>query len=222
MVSEENKKRILVIMKVQILVDNPNSWIIPYADELVELLKGRDIESSLHHTAEEITSGDILCLLSCEKLFKSLNLNKYNLVIHESDLPKGKGWSPVSWQVLEGKTRIPVTLFEAAEGVDSGDIYTQEFIELTGTELWTEIKHQQGVISQKLILNFVDSFPEISAVPQKGESTFYPKRTAKDSELDVNQSIKNQFNLLRVCDNERYPAFFKMNGEKFIIKIYKG
>jgi len=26
--------------------------------------------------------------------------------------------------------------------------------------------------------------------------------------------------LLRVCDNERYPAFFELNNTKYIIKIY--
>ena len=32
--------------------------------------------------------------------------NKLVLVIHESDLPKGKGFSPVQWQILEGKIKF--------------------------------------------------------------------------------------------------------------------
>ena len=57
--------------------------------------------------------------------------------------------------------------------------------------------------------------------PQEGKSTFYPKRTLKESELNVNKSIKSQFNLLRVVDNERYPAFFHLNDKKYVIKIYE-
>lgn len=30
-----------------------------------------------------------------------------------------------------------------------------------------------------------------------------------------------QFNLLRIADNENYPAFFILNGQKYILKIYK-
>ena len=76
----------------------------------------------LINSHEDVESGDVLCLLSCEKKFNKLNLNKYNLVVHESDLPEGKGWSPLTWQVIEGKRNIPITLFEANSLIDSGNI----------------------------------------------------------------------------------------------------
>jgi methionyl-tRNA formyltransferase len=47
-------------------------------------------------------------------------------------------------------------------------------------------------------------------------------RNASDSEININKSIKSQFNLLRICDNEKYPAFFKYKNCKFILKIFKG
>ena len=110
-------------MKVQILVDNPNSWMVDYAKQLVDILKKKfDIKVSLIYKHEEVIEGDILCLLSCQKIFKKLHLNKYNLVVHESYLPKGKGWSPLTWQVLEKSSKIPITLFEAAKKIDSGVI----------------------------------------------------------------------------------------------------
>ena len=34
------------------------------------------------------------------------------------------------------------------------------------------------------------------------------KRTPADSEIDPGKSILEQFNLLRIVDSERYPAFF--------------
>jgi methionyl-tRNA formyltransferase len=148
-------------MKVQILVDNPNSWIIPFAEDLVVKIRQLGHDAILINRHDEVVQGDILCLLSCEKIFRKLKLNKHNLVVHESDLPKGKGWSPVTWQVLEGKDKIPVTLFEAVEAVDAGPIYAKEYIELDGTELLTEIKAKQGLATQKLILDFVKKYPDI-------------------------------------------------------------
>ncbi|MFY0593239.1 hypothetical protein [Roseivirga sp.] len=206
-------------MKVQILVDNINSWIVPYAGNLTRQLNAKGHTANLIHKHKEVVEGDVLCLLSCERIFKKLELNRFNLVMHESDLPKGKGWSPVSWQVLEGLREIPITLFEAAASVDSGVIYMKDYIYLDGTELISEIKHMQGVASQNVILKFLDEMPE--GTEQVGESTFYERRTAADSELDTTKSIEEQFNLLRICDNERYPAFFVKNGIKYILKIYK-
>ena len=54
---------------------------------------------------------------------------------------------------------------------------------------------------------------------QRGEETFYKKRTPKDSELDINKTIKEQFNLLRIVDNEKYPAFFKFKNKIYTLKI---
>lgn len=208
-------------MKIQILVDNPNSWIIPYAEELKESILKLNHSCVFTTKPNSIVKGDVLCLLSCENIFRKLGLNKYNLVVHESDLPRGKGWSPLTWQILEGKSEIPITLFEASEKVDSGKIYLQEKIYLKGDELLEEIKHLQGIATQNLILNFIKNIDKAIGYSQKGEESFYPKRVPKGSELNINKTIDDQFNLLRVCDNERYPAFFYKNGVKYFIKIFK-
>lgn len=208
-------------MLIQLLVDNKNSWIIPYASKLRDdIISKFNYEVTLINEHDDVKKGNILCLLSCENIFNKLDLNDFNLVVHESNLPKGKGWSPLTWQVIEGKNRIPITLFEAVEKVDAGRIYLQSFIELTGKELLSEIKELQGKMTIDLILKFLKNFHKIKGQDQKGDSTYYPKRGPINSELDINKSIKNQFNLLRVCDNERYPAFFKIDNKKYIIKIF--
>jgi methionyl-tRNA formyltransferase len=208
-------------MLVQLLVDNPNSWIIPYVIKLKEeIIKKFNFPVKLIYKHEDVIKGEVLCLLSCEKIFKNLNYNDYNLVIHESDLPLGKGWSPLTWQVLEGKNEIPMTLFEAAESVDAGEIYAKEYLKLNGSELLPEIKDKQGKITIKLILLFLENFP-MKGKKQVGESTFYDRRKAEDSKLDINKSIADQFNLLRVCDNERYPAYFSYKGSEYKILIEK-
>ena len=209
-------------MRIQVLVDNPKSWIVSYAAEMVLELEKLGHRTSLVHDHQNVERGEILCLLSCEKIFKNLSLNKHNLVVHESYLPKGKGWSPVTWQIIEGLNEIPITLFEASDRLDEGPIYKQLIMRLEGHELLPEIKYLQGRMTQQIILDFVKSYPNNSFERQIGDPTFYSKRGPKDSELDINKTILEQFNLLRVCDNERYPAFFVVKGKKYIIKLEKG
>ena len=207
-------------MKIQILVDNIKSWYVPYAVELKDRLKDYINDVSIIHNHNDVVEGDILCLIGCDKIFRHLNLNKSNIVVHESKLPEGKGWSPLSWQVLEGKREIILTLFEAQNDVDSGRIYFQESMKLIGHELLNEIKEKQGLLTNKLIEEYVLSFP-VNGKEQRGEPTFYDKRTPKDSELDINKTIDEQFNLLRIVDNEQYPAFFIKNNVKYFLKIFK-
>jgi methionyl-tRNA formyltransferase len=209
-------------MKITILTDNPNSWILPYVEELKKQLSETH---TIHHVykTSDIIGGDIMLVLSCEKILKLeyLKLHKSNVVVHPSKVPLGKGWSPLAWQVLEGSDNIPVSLFEAVEAVDAGDVYIVDYIKLEGHELNEEIKHQQGLITMKMVKHYIDEFDSMIGISQSGEETFYPRRKQKENELDINKTIAEQFNLFRVVDNERYPAHFHLNGKKYILKIYK-
>lgn len=209
-------------MKITILTDNPNSWIIPYVEDLK---KDLSIEHDIHHVfkTSDIVDGDIMLVLSCEKILKTeyLKLHKSNVVVHPSKVPLGKGWSPLAWQVLEGSNNIPISLFEAVEAVDAGDVYIVDYIDLDGHELNEEIKHKQGLLTVKMVKKYINEFDSMVGVAQSGDETFYPRRRQKENELDVNKTIAEQFNLFRVVDNERYPAHFYMSGKKYILKIYK-
>ena len=177
------------------------------------------------HSHEKVIKGDLCFYLSYEKIIKRkfLKLNIHNLVVHESDLPKGKGWSPLSWQILKGKNKIPITIFEAEEKLDSGRIYSQKFLEYNGKELFKELKKEQWLKTKELILEFINSFQVggITFRNQSGKETFFKKRSKIDSEIDPEKSIKDQFNLIRISDSENYPNFFKLKGEFYKLVVEK-
>ena len=65
-------------------------------------------------------------------------------------------------------------------------------------------------------------WPNVEAQPQeKRDATFYARRTPKDSELNPAKTIAEQFDLLRVADSQRYPAFFYYRGHRYLIKLEK-
>jgi methionyl-tRNA formyltransferase len=205
-------------MKIAILT-SPNQWFIPYAQKLNKNIVNSDLYFN-HGDMKE--SYDIVFILSYHNLIKNeyLKKNKHNIVIHASALPKGKGWAPMFWQILEDKECIPFTMFEVNEGVDSGDIYIQEDLKLTGYELNNELREKQANHILDMCLKFINNYTRYkTATKQSGIETFYKKRGAKDSELDISKSIDEQFNLLRIVDNENYPAFFYKDGKKYILKI---
>jgi methionyl-tRNA formyltransferase len=172
------------------------------------------------HEAADLSEGDICFYLSYGKIVSSVYLanHTYNLVVHESDLPKGRGWSPLNWQVFEGTSRILATLFEAAESVDSGDMW----IELDGNELVDGLRSMQVNATIKLCKQFLREYSEIvkNARPQTGKATYYPRRRPVDSKIDPDRTICEQFNLLRVADNDRYPVFLEFENSTFILKVY--
>ena len=213
----------MIRARVSILSDNADSWIQPFCRSLAAQLIDRGFVVDIYKDWNDLTKGDMLFILGCEKILPNdvLLLHNHNLIVHESDLPKGKGWSPLSWQIIGGKNKIPITLFEASSKVDSGVIYYQDFIFLKGHELVEEIRNVQGESTIKLCLRFADEYPNVVGLPQTGQETFYAKRTPSDSEISSQQTIDAIFNRLRIADNEKYPVFFYKNGFKYILKIYK-
>lgn len=201
------------------------SWLSHFIADLVSTWCLQGHQCSWVHQAEDTPGGSICFYLGYGRIVGKGLLAKYrnNLVVHESDLPSGKGWSPLTWQILEGKSRIPAVLSEATEKVDSGQIYKKVWMEFNGVELVDELREKQAEATLRLCREFVDNYPGSaqSGVPQHGAETFYPRRTAEDSRLDPQKSLAEQFNLLRVTDPSRYPAFFKYGGENFKIHVYK-
>lgn len=206
---------------VTILVDN-ESWILPYAGRLEENLNRQKIDTRLVRNAEDIREGWICFILGCTQIVKAkyLSRNKHNLVVHESDLPKGRGFSPMTWQILEGKNSIPICLLEASiDEPDAGDIWLRDVINLDGCELLPDWRKMQGERTIELCMKFIRNYECLKPKKQTGSATYYKRRTPRDSELDPNKTIAEQLNLIRVVDNDRYPAFVILNGNKFIIKV---
>jgi methionyl-tRNA formyltransferase len=114
-----------------------------------------------------------------------------------------------------------VTLLEATDQVDSGTIYAQRWVELVGDELVEELRSAQAKATRTLCMEFVDDYP-VSVKrgrEQCGEESFFPRRGPGDSQLDPEKPLVEQFNLLRVVDNKRYPAFFEWRGRQFELHI---
>lgn len=211
--------------QITILTDE-SSWMNQYSVILERHLVDRGYEVARVSAREDIKHGDIAFFLSCFEIIKGefLKRNAHNIVVHASALPSGKGWSPTTWQILEGKNVIPLTLFEAVEQMDSGDIYLRDELKLDGTELIEEWQAKLGMRIVDMCLKFVAQFDngQVRSCRQCGQESFYARRHPEDSKLDVGKTIAEQFNLLRVVDNEKYPAFFEMNGKRYILKITQG
>jgi methionyl-tRNA formyltransferase len=209
------------MISVAFLLDHTNDWLSEYFPENLKTSKKFNV--NICYEEKEVRSYELVFVLGYTKLLKGeiLSSNKLLLVIHESDLPKGSGFAPVQWQILEGKNDITVCLLEVSSEVDAGDIFDKIPLSFDGTELYEEIRKKQALVTFELINRFLERYPNLSFEKQKGKPTFYRRRHPSDSQLDVDQTIRNQFNLLRICNNKDWPAFFEIDGVGYQIKIEK-
>jgi methionyl-tRNA formyltransferase len=172
----------------------------------------------------KIKSGDFLILVSCHQFIGAeIRRNfKYTLLLHASDLPKGRGWSPHVWDIINGSSKLTLSLLEVTDPIDTGDIWKKAIIPIQGHELYDEIDHLLFSHEINLINFAIENFRNIKPTRQsENHVTHYKRRNIQDSEIDISKSISSQWNLIRVCDINRYPPFINSDGSKFILKVRK-
>lgn len=211
-------------MKVSIVCSNPCHPVNAYLSAWVQR-HSRDHDIELVRKKSELTGGDILLLVSCGEIISAKDRAPYGvcLVLHASDLPRGRGWSPHIWELAAGASHITLSLLEAEDKVDSGRIWQKVQISVPPTALWDEINHLLFTAEIQLIDFALASYGRIQPQEQSKdvEPTYYRLRTPQDSRIDPQQSLADQFNLIRVCDPYRFPAFFKYRGQRFALKLEK-
>ena len=77
------------------------------------------------------------------------------------DLPKGKGMSPITWQILKGKNKIVFTIFEANKNYDDGFYYYKKIINFQNTDLHSEIKEKQIRATIYLLKKFFNNIKNL-------------------------------------------------------------
>lgn len=211
-------------MKISILCSDENHPVNSHLLKWINEHKNNHA-ITLVRKREALEGGELLFLISCNEIIRQEDRSKFVkvLVIHASDLPRGRGWSPHIWQILEGRDHIWVSLLEAEDKVDAGRIWQQIKIEIPLCALWDEI-NQRLFAAECVLLDYaVENFGAVAPKEQSSlvEPSYYRRRTPADSELDPHRSIAEQFDLIRVCDPDRFPAFFNYRGATYTIKLEK-
>ena len=209
-------------MKVSILISEISHPIMPLLHKWSSNESILEHEINIYHDKKDLVGGDILFLISCGQILNKLDRQGFNktLVLHASDLPHGKGWSPHIWSILKGDKKIVVSLLEANDAVDTGAIWKKEEFTLNATELCEEINEKLFNTELSLMTYAIQNFHSVIPIPQPSlNEPHYPRRTPEDSKLDVNKTLAEQFDLIRVADPDRYPAFFEYRNRKFNLRL---
>ncbi len=142
------------------------------------------------------------------------------LGIHHSLLPKYRGGSPLVWAMINGEKIIGTTLFSFAEGMDDGDIWAQEKVEVGDNDY---ISDMLARLEEKAVLILKEKYiaileGKIKPVPQDHKkATFCAQRIPDDGMIDWKKSAMEIYNFVR-AQSEPYPgAFTFFNDKKLII-----
>ncbi len=139
--------------------------------------------------------------------------NKYEcIVFHMTDLPFGRGGSPLQNLILRGYKETKICAIQVSKGIDAGPVYLKKNLSLDGTAY--EILIRATAIIKKMILELISK--KINPLPQTGEITIFKRRSPSESNISQLNDLNEVYDYVRMLDCEGYPkAFLESNDIKF-------
>jgi len=152
---------------------------------------------------------------------KLINYPKYKAInVHGSLLPAGRGGAPIQRSIMNGETKTGITIMYMAKGMDSGDIISQQELEISEEDNTDTLFEKMGKLGASMINPTIQSIVEGTANRiQQDETkvTFTYNLTKEDEQIDFTKSarlVNCQIRALAMNPG----AFFTIDGIKY--KIY--
>lgn len=123
---------------------------------------------------------------------------------HMTNLPFGRGGSPLQNLILRGFSSTQLTALQMTEQLDAGSIFSKVPLSLAGTA--TEIFQRAAPLVYQLIAQIISQ--RLTPQPQQGEAEYFSRRTPAQSQLPENLNVADLYNFIRMLDGEGYPPAF--------------
>lgn len=131
------------------------------------------------------------------------------IVFHMTDLPFGRGGSPLQNLIVREFKKTKMTALKATDELDAGPVYLKKDLDLSGSA--EEIYIRANNLIKEMILEILAE--EIEPVEQQGEVTLFKRRTKEMSNIGELNEIEKIYDYIRMLDAEGYPnAYLDFNN----------
>ncbi|MSQ48686.1 MAG: methionyl-tRNA formyltransferase [Deltaproteobacteria bacterium] len=131
-----------------------------------------------------------------------------SVCFHMTDLPFGRGGSPLQNLIMRGHRRTQITALRMTSELDAGPVYFKETLCLA--ESAEEIYIRATQISAGMIERIIRDNPQPTL--QSGAVVAFKRRKPSDSEIPETASLYELYDFVRMLDADGYPRAFLSHG----------
>ena len=131
------------------------------------------------------------------------------VIFHMTDLPFGRGGSPLQNLLVRGIYQTKISAITCVQELDAGDVYLKKKFSIeTGSA--SEIFSRAG----ELISTMIDEIITTNPIPlkQTGTITKFLRRKANMSNIEDIEDIQTLYDYIRMLDCDGYPKAFLEKG----------
>jgi methionyl-tRNA formyltransferase len=148
-------------------------------------------------------------------LKKDVYENHDCVMFHMTDLPYGRGGSPLQNLIVRGHKETKISAFLCDGGIDTGPLFLKRPLSLDGKAQDIFVKATQVMIEmvQDILLR------QPSPVTQVGEVVEFKRRRPEDGNLENVDSFDQIYDFIRMLDADGYPrAYLKTKVGTFFFE----
>lgn len=153
-------------------------------------------KTEIEQIAKELVSSkgaEVGIVVAYGKILTTEVLNAFQfgcINVHYSLLPRWRGAAPVERAILEGDAKTGISIMKMDEGLDTGDVYKMEEIEIKSNTTSKDLYDEMAVIAGPALNQVLETLENIDAESQIGEETYAKKLDASDFAITSSSTLK--------------------------------
>lgn len=210
-------------MKKRILIATIKKWNIGNALKFKERFKERyDVllitkKKDLNYARIEKFKPQYIFFPHWSWIIPQKIYDKFRCVVfHMTDLPFGRGGSPLQNLIIRGLTKTRISAVRVVKELDAGPVYSKKDLRLSGSaeDIYRKVSR---IIFSDMISYIIENDPR--PIPQKGKVVVFKRRNPTDSKIPSGVDLKGAYDLIRMLDADGYPhAFMETKNLRFNFK----
>lgn len=204
---------------MRIIIATVKSWNIERAKALQKQYESvHDIV--IYTTKEEYTidnvrnfDPDYIFMPHWSYLVSNEITDNYECVVfHMTDLPYGRGGSPLQNLIVRGHKETKISAIKVTQKLDGGPVYMKRPLSLEGSAQEIFVRCAD-IIFQEMLPMFLTE--KIEPKPQEGEPVVFKRRKPEEGQITPDMEIDKIYDYIRMLDAEGYPrAYMEFGGYK--------
>jgi methionyl-tRNA formyltransferase len=126
------------------------------------------------------------------------------VIFHMTDLPFGRGGSPLQNLIVRGIRESKISALRCVADLDAGPIYLKRPLSLQGSA--QDIYVTVNAIIEDMIVEIITVRPQPQ--PQSGEPVTFSRRTPQQGNMRNLRTLVEAYDYIRMLDAEGYPPAF--------------
>jgi len=206
---------------MRIIIATIKSWNIARAQALQK--KYKEMHDICIYTKKEEFTAENVCDFEPDYIFlphwsyimpREITDNWECVVFHMTDLPYGRGGSPLQNLIVRGHKETKISAIKMTEKLDGGPVYMKHALSLKGSAQEIFIRCAD-IIFEEMIPLFLEgeNQKKLKPVPQQGEPVIFKRRKPEESQITPDMDLEKIYDYIRMLDAEGYPRAFMEFGE---------